>query len=205
MTAVLCRGLASLGWSVHEHAVPGSLAATRRGVVRRPRRRRRADPRRRRRAARRAGRLDGPRGARAAGAPACAWSCSCTCRSVDRPPETDRRHPDAGARGPLGRRRRRHDQRVDPAPAARAVPRCPPTGCTSPQPGVDAAELATGTAAGGALLCVAAVTFDKGHDVLLEALATVSSLSWHCVCVGSLDRDPAFVEHLARRMRGQRA
>ena len=67
------------------------------------------------------------------------------------------------------------------------------------EPGVDTAELATGTAGGGALLCVAAVTFDKGHDVLLDALATISDLSWHCVCVGSLDRDPAFVERLRRR------
>ncbi len=67
------------------------------------------------------------------------------------------------------------------------------------EPAVDAADLATGTAAGGALLCVAAVTFDKGHDVLLDALATMSDLSWHCVCVGSLDRDPAFVEGLRRR------
>ena len=67
------------------------------------------------------------------------------------------------------------------------------------EPGVDAADLATGTAAGGALLCVAAVTSDKGHDVLLDALATITDLSWHCVCVGSLDRDPAFVEALRRR------
>jgi glycosyltransferase involved in cell wall biosynthesis len=67
------------------------------------------------------------------------------------------------------------------------------------EPGVDAAGLAPGTAAGGALLCVAAVTFDKGHDVLLDALETMSDLSWHCLCVGSLDRDPAFVEGLCRR------
>jgi glycosyltransferase involved in cell wall biosynthesis len=65
-------------------------------------------------------------------------------------------------------------------------------------PAVDAAELATGTTAGGALLCVAAVTFDKGHDVLLDALATISDLCWHCLCVGSLDRAPAFVEALRR-------
>jgi glycosyltransferase involved in cell wall biosynthesis len=69
------------------------------------------------------------------------------------------------------------------------------------EPGVDAAELANGTAAGGALLCVAAVTFDKGHDVLLDALARTSDLSWRCVCVGSLERDPAFVEALGRRSR----
>ena len=69
------------------------------------------------------------------------------------------------------------------------------------QPGVDPAELAAGTAAGGALLCVATVTFDKGHDVLLEALAATTDLAWHCTCVGSLDRDPAFVEGLLRRTR----
>ena len=67
------------------------------------------------------------------------------------------------------------------------------------EPGVDTAELATGTADGGALLCVAAVTFDKGHDVLLDALATISDRSWHCVCVGSLGRDPAYAESLRRR------
>jgi glycosyltransferase involved in cell wall biosynthesis len=67
------------------------------------------------------------------------------------------------------------------------------------EPAVEAAGLATGTLAGGALLCVAAVTFDKGHDVLLDALATVSELPWHCVCVGRLDPDPAFVAGLRRR------
>jgi glycosyltransferase involved in cell wall biosynthesis len=67
------------------------------------------------------------------------------------------------------------------------------------QPAVDAADLAIGTVAGGALLCVAAVTFDKGHDVLLDALMATTDLSWNCACVGSLDRDPAFVEGLRRR------
>ena len=67
------------------------------------------------------------------------------------------------------------------------------------QPAVDAAELASGTATGGALLCVAAVTFDKGHDVLLDALMTITDLSWSCECVGRLDRDPAFVEAVRRR------
>jgi glycosyltransferase involved in cell wall biosynthesis len=66
-------------------------------------------------------------------------------------------------------------------------------------PAVDGADLATGTAAGGSLLCVATVSPDKGHDVLLDALATVTDLSWHCACVGSLDGDPAFVEVLRRR------
>jgi glycosyltransferase involved in cell wall biosynthesis len=67
------------------------------------------------------------------------------------------------------------------------------------EPGANAADLATGSAGGEALLCVAAVTGDKGHDVLLDALATIKELSWQCVCVGSLDRDPELVEALRRR------
>jgi glycosyltransferase involved in cell wall biosynthesis len=67
------------------------------------------------------------------------------------------------------------------------------------EPGVETAELAPGTPAGGALLCVAAVTYDKGHDVLLEALIGVADLPWECVCVGSLDRAPAFAAGLRRR------
>ena len=69
------------------------------------------------------------------------------------------------------------------------------------EPGVDAAGLAPGTAAGDALLCVAAVTPDKGHDVLLDGLATATDLSWRCACVGSLDRDPAFADGVRRRAR----
>ena len=66
------------------------------------------------------------------------------------------------------------------------------------EPGVDAAGLAPGTAAGGGLLCVAAVTPGKGHDVLLDGLATAADLSWRCACVGSLDRDPAFADRVRR-------
>jgi glycosyltransferase involved in cell wall biosynthesis len=69
------------------------------------------------------------------------------------------------------------------------------------EPGVDAARLARGSAAGDALLCVAAVTPDKGHDVLLDGLATAADLSWRCACVGSLDRDPAFADGVRRRAR----
>jgi glycosyltransferase involved in cell wall biosynthesis len=67
------------------------------------------------------------------------------------------------------------------------------------EPGVDRAELASGTAASGALLSVAAVIPGKGHDVLVDALAPLASLPWECVCVGSLERDPAFVEQVRRR------
>ena len=67
------------------------------------------------------------------------------------------------------------------------------------EPGVDAAGLAPGTAGGEALLCVAAVIPGKGHDVLLDALATLTDLSWRCLCAGRLDGDPAFAERLRRR------
>jgi glycosyltransferase involved in cell wall biosynthesis len=71
-------------------------------------------------------------------------------------------------------------------------------------PGVDPADRAPGTAAGGELLCVAAVTPLKGHDVLLAALARLTDLPWHCVCVGALDRDPEFVEQLHRQAKADR-
>jgi glycosyltransferase involved in cell wall biosynthesis len=67
------------------------------------------------------------------------------------------------------------------------------------EPGVDGAGLASGSAAGDSLLCVAAVTPDKGHDVLLDALAMAADLSWSCACVGSLDREPAFADGVRRR------
>jgi glycosyltransferase involved in cell wall biosynthesis len=69
------------------------------------------------------------------------------------------------------------------------------------RPGVDPAEPASGSAAGEALLCVGAVTFGKGHDILVAALESISALPWHCTCVGRLDRDPVFVEDLQRRLR----
>jgi len=68
------------------------------------------------------------------------------------------------------------------------------------KPGVDAAELAPGTAHGGALLSVAAVMPGKGHDLLLDALATLMRHHWRCLCVGSLERNPPFVESLRRRL-----
>ena len=69
------------------------------------------------------------------------------------------------------------------------------------EPGVDAADIALGTPTGGELLCVAAVTPNKGHDVLLAALAMVRHLTWRCTCVGSLSRDPGFVDRLHSQAR----
>jgi glycosyltransferase involved in cell wall biosynthesis len=69
------------------------------------------------------------------------------------------------------------------------------------EPGVDTADLAPGTATGGALLSVAAVIRGKGHDVLVDALATLGRLRWQWLCVGSLEREPAFAEGLRDRVR----
>jgi len=68
------------------------------------------------------------------------------------------------------------------------------------EPGADAADVAAGTAGGGALLSVGAVTPGKGHDVLLDALAMLTDLRWNCLCVGSVERDAAFAERLRRRV-----
>lgn len=68
------------------------------------------------------------------------------------------------------------------------------------EPGVDVADLAPGTAGGAELLCVAAVTAHKGHDLLLAALARIADLPWRCNCVGTLERDPEFVERLRRQV-----
>jgi glycosyltransferase involved in cell wall biosynthesis len=59
-------------------------------------------------------------------------------------------------------------------------------------PGVDPAPLTAAGEAGTRLLCVAAVMPHKGHDVLVAALRRIADRPWRCVCVGSLDRDPAF-------------
>jgi glycosyltransferase involved in cell wall biosynthesis len=69
------------------------------------------------------------------------------------------------------------------------------------EPGVDAAGLAPGTAAGGELLCVGAVTPIKGPDVLLRALALAGDLPVRCTWVGSLTRDPDYVRALGTQLR----
>ncbi|MBS1844334.1 MAG: glycosyltransferase family 4 protein, partial [Actinobacteria bacterium] len=67
------------------------------------------------------------------------------------------------------------------------------------EPGVEGGAAAPGSATGEALLCVGPVSFEKGHDILLEALASISAPAWHCTCVGSLDRDPAFAQAFRQR------
>jgi glycosyltransferase involved in cell wall biosynthesis len=60
-------------------------------------------------------------------------------------------------------------------------------------PGVEPAPLATGSADGGELLCVGAVTAIKGQDLLVAALRLLASdRPVRCTIVGSLEREPAF-------------
>ena len=69
------------------------------------------------------------------------------------------------------------------------------------EPGVDAADPVRGSRGGDELLCVAAVRPDKGHDVLLTALAAIKDRTWHCVLVGSTADDPAYFARLAQQAR----
>jgi len=67
------------------------------------------------------------------------------------------------------------------------------------QPGVHAGALAAGSASGAGLLCVGPVTRNKGHDVLLDALAHLVDRPWRCVVVGPVDREPAHAAHVHQR------
>lgn len=69
-------------------------------------------------------------------------------------------------------------------------------------PGVTPAPPAPGSTAGDRLLCVAAVTRHKGHDVLVDALSTLAGSSWTLVCAGTLDREPDLVRRLRARLAG---
>jgi glycosyltransferase involved in cell wall biosynthesis len=193
----VCRGLAALGWAVHQHPIAGAWpradaaghAALERAVARIP---------------------DGGvvllDGLIASGAPDALVPQARRLRQIalvhmplgHRPPDGEAGAVRARERAVLAAaaavvttsawtRRRLDELYALPADRVHVA-----------EPGVDAAELAPGTAAGDALLCVAAVTPDKGHDVLLDALAKATDLSWRCDCVGSLDRDPAFADGVRR-------
>jgi glycosyltransferase involved in cell wall biosynthesis len=192
----LCRELRSLGWSIHEHAVPGfwarrpdaaSFAALQHGLQKIP-----DDA---------IAMIDG---LIASSAPDVLVPQARRLRLVvlvhmpfgHRPPDDSVRARERTVLSAAGEvvttsawSRRRLIELYDlPADRVHVA-----------QPGVETADIAGGTASGGALLCVAAVTHEKGQDVLLDSLESISDLSWHCMCVGSLDRDPAFAESLRRR------
>ena len=68
------------------------------------------------------------------------------------------------------------------------------------EPAVDEGQITQGSSSGSRLLCVGAVIPDKGFDVLLSALSTLTDLTWNCVCVGSLERDRPYVNQLHQFM-----
>jgi glycosyltransferase involved in cell wall biosynthesis len=65
------------------------------------------------------------------------------------------------------------------------------------EPGTDRAPVSRGSGSSTVeLVSVATLIPRKGHDVLFQALASISSGPWHLTCVGSLERDPATVATL---------
>jgi glycosyltransferase involved in cell wall biosynthesis len=194
----ICDGLAGLGWTVHEHAVPGAWpqpgaaghAALARAVRRIP--------------DRATVLLDG---LIASAAPGALVPQARRLRQVvlvhmplgHRPPDDEPGAVRAREREVLAAASavvttsawaRRRLEELYALPADRVY---------VAEPGVDAARLTPGTADGDELLCVAAVTPDKGHDVLLDGLATATDLSWRCACVGSLECDAPFADGVRRR------
>jgi Glycosyl transferases group 1 len=69
-------------------------------------------------------------------------------------------------------------------------------------PGVDPAPLTAPSPDGGRLVCVASLTPRKGHDVLVEALATLTDLPWTLVCAGPQPGGGAFADQVRRRLAG---
>jgi glycosyltransferase involved in cell wall biosynthesis len=52
----------------------------------------------------------------------------------------------------------------------------------------------------GHLLCVGVLSYHKGQDLLVEALADLADLDWHCVLAGPPDRDPGFAGQVRTRI-----
>ncbi|WP_410658953.1 glycosyltransferase family 4 protein [Amycolatopsis sp. lyj-112] len=71
-------------------------------------------------------------------------------------------------------------------------------------PGVDKADVASGSLDGTHLVCVANVTPRKGQGLLAEALKSLSDLPWICECVGAIRRETRYVERLRRHTLGDR-
>jgi glycosyltransferase involved in cell wall biosynthesis len=69
------------------------------------------------------------------------------------------------------------------------------------RPGTDAAPLARGGADGVVnIVCVATVTPRKGHDVLIDSLASLAALPWRLTCIGSITRSPATADRLRHKV-----
>lgn len=69
------------------------------------------------------------------------------------------------------------------------------------EPGVAPAPLAVPVDDGICrLLCVASITPRKGHDVLIDALASMEHLPWSCRLIGAVDHDPDWADMIRRRI-----
>ena len=51
------------------------------------------------------------------------------------------------------------------------------------------------------LLAVATLNPNKGHEILLEALAAIPHKNWHLTCAGSVTRHPATVDRVRAAIR----
>ncbi len=67
------------------------------------------------------------------------------------------------------------------------------------RPGVDRVA-APARPVSGHLICVGTLGRHKGQDLLVEALAELGDLDWHCLLAGPLDADPDFVDQLRTRI-----
>jgi glycosyltransferase involved in cell wall biosynthesis len=76
-----------------------------------------------------------------------------------------------------------------------------PDGILVLEPGTDRGPVAQGSAGGGELLCVAAVTSNKGHDVLIDVLGGVAGLDWSCTFAGAVDLEPGLMDKLRQQAR----
>ena len=103
----------------------------------------------------------------------CGWSRSCTCRWATTPATTA---PGRGRRAVLSAAAAVVTTSAWTRRTLLELYSLPGDRVHVAEPGVDAADLAPGTPTAGALLCVAAVIPGKGHDVLLDALATIAGL-----------------------------
>ncbi|XXG06061.1 glycosyltransferase family 4 protein [Micromonospora sp. SH-82] len=101
---------------------------------------------------------------------------------------------------------------VDPTPSPAASPSPSPSPAASPSPSPSPAAFpfsaaasgtfpSSGTGTGGGLLCVAALTPLKGHDLLVDALATLVDRDWTCTLVGSPTVAPETAARLDARVR----
>jgi glycosyltransferase involved in cell wall biosynthesis len=77
----------------------------------------------------------------------------------------------------------------------------PPPPVTVALPGTEAAPRARGSCGDRVeILSVGSIVPRKGHDLLIEALAGLTHLDWHCTIAGSLDRASDFASGLTRRI-----